>query len=160
MQAEPQKQHQWLQQLVGEWTYESDCAMGPDQPNAKFRGSETVRSLGGLWVLGEGQGEMPGGGTGRMLITIGYDPQKGRFVGTWIGSMMTNLWVYDGFLDDAGSVLTLEAKGPSFADPAKIETYRDIIEIKSENQRVLTSNMRGEDGVWRPFMTATYTRTR
>ena len=42
MQAETQKQHRWLQQLVGEWTYESDCNMGPDQPKVKFKGTETV----------------------------------------------------------------------------------------------------------------------
>lgn len=158
MNAEPQKEHQWLQQLVGEWTYESSCAAGPDKPDAKFKGTESVRSLGGLWILGEGQSEMPDGSIGRMLITIGYDPLKGRFVGTWIGSMMTHLWVYEGFLDDAGRTLTLESQGPSFTDPGKLETYRDIIEIRNENQRVLTSNVRGPDGAWNAFMTAIYTR--
>ena len=69
MKAEPQKQHQWLQSLVGEWTYESECSMGPDKPRQKFKGSESVRSLGGLWVLCEGQGEMPGGGSATMLMT-------------------------------------------------------------------------------------------
>ena len=34
-----------------------------------------------------------------MIMTLGYDPQKKRFVGTLIGSMMTHLWVYDGALD-------------------------------------------------------------
>jgi hypothetical protein len=32
MQAEPQKEHQWLQKLVGEWTYETEAIMEPDQP--------------------------------------------------------------------------------------------------------------------------------
>ena len=32
MTAEPTKEHQWLQQLVGEWTAEMECVMGPDQP--------------------------------------------------------------------------------------------------------------------------------
>jgi Protein of unknown function (DUF1579) len=31
---------------------------------------------------------------------------KKRFVGTWIGSMMTYMWVYDGELDRSERVLT------------------------------------------------------
>jgi hypothetical protein len=47
MKTEPQKEHQWLQRLVGEWTYESECSMEPGKPPEKFEGSESVRSLGG-----------------------------------------------------------------------------------------------------------------
>jgi len=31
----PQKEHLWLQRLVGEWTVETECQMGPDQPPAR-----------------------------------------------------------------------------------------------------------------------------
>jgi hypothetical protein len=40
MKTEPQKEHQWLQRLVGEWTYESECSMEPGKPPEKFEGSE------------------------------------------------------------------------------------------------------------------------
>ena len=96
MKVEPQKEHQWLQKLVGEWTCEAEATMGPDKPPEKFAGTESVRSLGGLWVLCEGRGEMPGGGAATTIMTLGYDPREKRFVGTFIGSMMTHLWVYDG----------------------------------------------------------------
>jgi len=33
--------------------------------------------------------EMPDGGTGKTVMTLGYDPQNNRYVGTFIGSMMT-----------------------------------------------------------------------
>ena len=59
MKTEPQKEHQWLQKLVGEWTYEGEATMEPGEPPAKMTGTESVRSLGGLWILAEGQGEMP-----------------------------------------------------------------------------------------------------
>lgn len=42
MPVQPQKEHQWLQKLVGEWTYESEALMGPDQPPVKSTGTETV----------------------------------------------------------------------------------------------------------------------
>ena len=49
-----------VQKLVGTWSFEGECIMGPDQPAMKSTGSETVRSLGGLWTVGEGEGECPG----------------------------------------------------------------------------------------------------
>src|SRR5688572_31098773 len=50
------------------------------------RRSSDLRSLGGLWTVGEGSGDMPGGGTAKTIMTLGYDPQKKRFVGTFIRS--------------------------------------------------------------------------
>lgn len=158
MQAQPQKEHEWLQRLVGDWTYESDCSMGPGQPSSKLPGFERVRSLGGLWVVCEGQGEMPGGGTATMIMTLGYDPQKKRYRGTWVGSMMPNLWVYDGSLDATEKVLTLETEGPNFVTEGKTTKYRDVIEFKNDDHRVLTSHALGDDGQWNKFMTANYRR--
>ena len=158
MHAEPQKEHEWLQKLVGEWTCESECIMGPDQPPMKSKGAESVRSIGGLWTMGEMQAEMPDGSPGTMIMTLGYDPQKGRFVGTFVGSMMTHLWLYEGALDAAGNVLTLDAEGPTMAGDGKMAKYQDAIEIKSADHRVLTSRMLGDDGEWRQFMTAHYRR--
>jgi hypothetical protein len=158
MKTEPQKEHQWLQKLVGEWTSEADATMEPGKPPEKFRATESVRSLGGLWIVAEGQGEMPGGGTATTVMTLGYDPQKKRYVGTWIGSMMTHLWEYDGALDDAGRVLTLDAEGPSMVTEGKMAKYQDVIEFKSDDHRVLTSRLLGDDGQWREFMTANYRR--
>lgn len=156
----PQKEHEWLQKLVGNWTFESECISEPGQPTMKHRGTETVKPLGGLWIVGEGQGEMPGGGTANMMITLGFDQKRNRFVGTWVGSMMSHLWVYEGELDAAGRVLTLNAEGPSFADPAKLAKYQDIIEIESADHRILSSRSLGDDGKWTHFMTAHYRRTK
>ncbi len=157
----PQKEHEWLNQLLGDWTYESEFSMGPDQPPGKSQGTESFRSLGGLWVIGEGQGEMPDGNTGKMILTIGYDPAKGHYVGTWIGSMMNLLWIYEGRLDDTGKVLTLAAEGPNFADGGKTRAmFHDIITIISPDHRTLTSEMQGEDGQWTRFMTAHYRRAK
>lgn len=154
--VQPQKEHHWLQKLVGDWTFENECIMGPDQPPSKFTGKETVRSLGGIWVLCEGEGESPGGGSAKSIMTLGYDPDKKRFVGTFIASMMTYLWLYDGSLE--GNVLTLDAEGPSFAGDGKIVKYQDIIEFVSDDHRTLRSQVLGADGKWNHFMTAHYRR--
>ncbi len=157
---EPQKEHQWLSQLLGEWTFEGEASMGPGMPSEKFKGIERVRSIGGLWFLSEGEGAMPDAGAATTLATLGYDPQKKRFVGTFIGSMMTNLWVYDGSLDASEKVLTLDTEGPGMTGDGKIAKYQDVIEIKSDNERTLTSRVQGDDGTWMQIMTMTYRRTR
>ena len=161
MPAGPQKEHEWLQKLVGEWTYETEMPMGPDQPVQKFQGTERVRSIGGLWVVGEGQGEMPGGGPATMIVTIGYDPQKKSYVGTWVGSMMTTLWIYNGTLDAAEKVLTLAADGPKMTAEGPGEgtaKYQDVIEFESDDRRTLTSRILGDDGEWQQIMKAHYRR--
>jgi len=160
MAVEPQKEHQWLQKFVGEWTYESEIPAEPGQPSQKYAGTESVRALGDIWVLCEGRGEMPGGEMGTTLMTLGYDPQKKRFVGTFIGSMMASLWLYDGALDATNKVLTLDSEGPSFSDEGKTAKYKDVIEFKSDDHRVFSSSFLGDDGKWNQFMTAHYRRTK
>jgi hypothetical protein len=159
MKAESTKEHEWLKQFVGDWTYEGEARMGPDKPPENFKGTESVRSLGELWILGEGRGEMPGGGMATTLLTLGYDPKKNRYVGTWIGSMMTHLWVYEeGSLDAEKTTLTLGAAGPSMAGDDTFAKYRDVIAIKSDDHRVLTSYVLAHDGSWQEIMTAHYRR--
>ena len=157
-QAEPQQEHRWLQKFVGDWVYEGECLMGPDQPPEKNTGTESVRAIGELWIMGEGKGEMPGGEPATMFLTVGYDPQQKKYVGSWIGSMMTHLWVYEGALDESGKILTLESDGPDFVIEGKTARYRDTFEFASDDHRILRSSVRGDDGSWTTFMTSHYRR--
>ena len=155
---QPTAEHLWLQRLVGEWAYETSMVTDPDGPDQTFTGTESVRPLGDLWVVAEGRGEMPGGGEAATLITLGYDPQKGRYVSTWIGSMMTHLWVCDGEVDETGTKLTLSAEGPDCHTPGKTTRYRDVIEIEGEDRRTLTAYVQGDDGEWNQMVTSRYRR--
>jgi hypothetical protein len=161
MGAEPQHEHQWLEKLVGEWEMEGSMDAGPDKPTETSRGEETVRSVGGLWIVAEGEGEVPGGERGTSVMTLGYDPSKGKFVGTWIGSMMTHMWVYEGELDGEERVLTLETEGPDMsaeAEDGRLARYRESIELESDDHRTLRSLMRGKDGKWRQLVEIHYRR--
>jgi hypothetical protein len=157
MKAEPQKEHQWLQKLVGDWTFEAECPPGPDGVVYKSRGAEVVRPLGDFWVMGEGAGEMPDGSPARMVLTIGFDAATKRFVGTWIGSMMSNLWVYDGELDASGNKLHLYATGPNMAGSGEAR-YRETIEMLSHDHRTFTSHVMAENGEWQLIMSSHYHR--
>jgi hypothetical protein len=158
MREEPQLQHRWLQKLIGDWTFEGEAKIEPDKPPERFRGTESVRSLGGLWILAEGQGEMPGGGAATTLMTLGYDPNGNRYVGTFVASMMTHLWVYEGALDATGEELVLDTEGPGTGAGAKRARFQDVIQIKTDDLRTLKSRTLGEDGQWHVLMEAAYRR--
>ena len=152
--VQPVEAHRWLEQLVGEWTFDA---------GEQHNGTERVRKLGDLWVVGESDMMMPGGARGSAIITLGYDPDRKRFVGTWVGSMMAKLWVYDGELDAAGRKLSLYSEGPSFDESGnfssdKTSRYCDAIELKEDGTRVFTGSVQQPDGYWRTFMTDQYRR--
>lgn len=156
--AEPHAEHHWLRKLIGEWTYEM-VVQEPGKPPVKFTGVETVRSVGDLWVVGQARGGTPGGANEESVITLGYDPQRGHYVGTWIGSPMPNLWVYEGSRE--GNVLTLSSEGPSFDDSGGLSNYRDIIEFVSDDHRTLSAAFQGPGGQWQSMgMTTHYHRKR
>ncbi|AOX99818.1 DUF1579 domain-containing protein [Jeongeupia sp. USM3] len=160
MKTEVLQQHRWLQQLLGDWTFECEMQGPPGQPAEKSSGSESVRALGDIWVLCEGQGTMPDGDPCTMLMTLGFNAERQRFTGSWVGSMMTHLWVYDGELDAGGRILTLSSSGPDCMNPGQTGNYHDVIEIVDADHRVMRSEGQGADGKWTPFMTARYARKR
>lgn len=159
--AQPTHEHQWLKQFVGEWDVKSEMKFAPDQPAIQGEGTESVRAVGEFWILSELKGEMPGGGAMMSaFMTVGFDPEKNIFVGSWIDSVHPIFWNYTGSLDSTGKILTLEADGPNLLAPGTTAKYRDVTEFKSKDERVLTSSMQGPDGKWQTFMTATYTRSK
>lgn len=150
-------EHEWLKQMLGEWTF-SVSATNPDGKTIELTGTESVRSLGDVWIIADGRGEMPGGGVGYNQLTIGYDTATQQFVGTWIGSMMTNMWVYKGSLDPARKKLTLETEGPDWSHEGKTAIYHEIIEFISSDERTFTSKVQTADGTWSTMMASTYRR--
>ncbi len=153
----PVKEHEWLQQFVGEWESEAEIVMDPGKDPVKSKGTETVRAIGGFWIMGENKGEMMGQPfTG--IFTVGYDPDKKKYVGTWIDSMTSMMWKYEGSVDKDGKILALDSTGPNMKDPTKTAKYRDSTEFKSKDHKVFTSSVEGEDGKWVTFMTINYKR--
>jgi hypothetical protein len=148
----PQKEHEWLKQLEGEWVTETEAVMGPGQAPLKSKGSEVVRSLGGFWTIGEIKSEIMGTPvTG--IMTIGYDPKTKKYIGSWVCSIDGHLWKYEGAVDESGTVLTLNTEGPNMAEPGKLTKMKDVIEVKSKDHKVLKSYMQGDDGKWVQIMT-------
>jgi hypothetical protein len=153
----PQKEHEWLQQLVGEWDTQGEAVTEPGKPPVKTRGTESVRSIGGFWTQSEVKGDFFGTPfTGVMIL--GYDAEKKKYLGTWVDSIIPYLWKYEGSVDATGKILTLETEGPGH-EPGKLVKFRETIEIKSKDHKVFTSSAE-KDGKWVTFLTMNFTRKR
>jgi len=151
----PTKEHEWLQQLVGEWDSEGEAVLEPGKPPIKTKGSESGRSLGGFWIQCENKGDFLGTPfTG--LLTIGYDVDRKKYVGTWVDSMTSVLWKYEGAVDATGKILTLETEGPADV-PGKLAKFREAIEVKSKDHKVFRSEIE-KDGKWITHLTMNYHR--
>ncbi len=151
------EQHEWLEQLVGDWDASCEASMGDDTEPMTMESTEHVRSIGGRWILAEGSATF-GGDQFTTLLTLGYDPRAEAFVGTWVDTIQDHMWIYRGTLDEAKRILTLETDGPSFDDPSVTAHYRDAIEIVDAYHKRLTSSVLGADGEWTTFMRSEYSR--
>ncbi len=147
----PTKEHEWLKQCAGEWTTTGECFMEPGKPS-KCSGTESSKMLGDFWCITNINGNF-GGMEMKGIMTIGYDPDKKQYVGTWVDNVCGHMWKYEGTLDAAGKVLTLNAEGPSPVNgkPAK---FKDVMELKDKDTKVFTSSMQGEDGKWIVIMSS------
>lgn len=155
----PGAEHAWLRQLVGQWDVVAEMPTGPGTEPMVLESTESVRSIGDRWILAEGSADF-GGQPFTSILTLGYDPRREAFVGTWIDTEQSHLWSYEGSLNEARNVLTLEAEGPAFDDETRTTRYRDAIEIAGSDRKILTSSVQDEDGAWTTFMRAEYRRRR
>lgn len=148
----PEKEHEWLKQLVGEWESEMETASVPGMPAMKCTGTMKTRTLGGYWIVSDVHNDMMGQKVDAVQ-TVGYDPKAKKYVGTWVDSMFNHLWKYEGTVDDTGKILTLEADGPNFLGGEGTAKYRDVYEITGKDTFETKSQMQTPDGKWMTFMT-------
>jgi hypothetical protein len=156
--AQPQDEHRWLEQMVGEWTYQSEALMDPNQPPKLSEGRVSVRSL-KVWIVAEMSGGSPEMGPWTSQITLGYDPEQKQYVGTFVGSMMTYIWYYAGQRAGGGNRLVLETEGPRWDGSGRTK-YEDIIEVVDADHWILSSRMLQDNGEWFPFMTQHHYRVK
>lgn len=132
------KEHQWLHQLVGQWEADVEVWSEPGKPPMKLQSTETTRRIGEFWIQSVGEIVAPARPFARSL-TLGFDLQQKKYVGTWVDSNSTHLGTYEGTMDAAGKVLTLEGDTPSPFDPSSFLRVREVIEIQNPNQKVVTT---------------------
>lgn len=133
-----------LQRIAGEWTYEADATVAPEQPPLKLKGAESGRLV-GAWAVLDGRGESPGGPF-TSVFTLGE--AGGRYTATFISSLSAEMSRFEGRAE--GNVITLETE----ANGAR---FRQEIELVDDGLKIYRSLV-FMDGRWIPFLTARYRR--
>jgi hypothetical protein len=150
----PGPEHEVLKKDVGTWDATVEMLMPPGAPPST--GTEvTTLGPGGLWVITDFQSQMMGApfqghGVG------GWDPAKKKYVGAWVDSMSTAVFVTESTYDAASRSMTgtLEGPGPD-GQPMKMKA---VTQYKDDDTRVFTMYMPGPDGKEAPSMRITYKR--
>lgn len=159
MATRPLKEHEWLQNLVGEWRIESEMMMEPGAPTMKSQGKATTKVLdGGLWAITEINDTMPDDTEVKSFFALGYDVSFKEYRGCWIMSASSHLWKYVGEPSADGKTMTLNCEGPSMIVDGETALYREVIELIDENHRTQTSYAQDENGEWQQFGKADYFR--
>lgn len=153
----PQKEHAWLDQMAGDWQWQSKITMGPDIPTMEGSGTETVSSLGGFWTISECEGRCADMDM-HARLTLGFDTDKNKYVGTWVCSGCNHLWTYEGQVSEDGKSLVLFTEGPCPLTPGELTKFKEVMTIKSPTEREFTSSRQNEDGTWTQFMSIKYQR--
>ena len=135
----------WLDQLIGEWTFESQ-SVPADAAYARTGNERVTRK--GAWVVIESGDEY--------RFQLAQDPNTGKFIGDFVHWQHPQLWTYDGSLED--EKLHMRGRGPSFDAEGAETDYDDVFEIISPDERRLTGRLVGKDGQWRDFMVTTFRR--
>lgn len=154
----PTKEHELLGQFAGEWNVTAEMVPAPGQEAIKWEGSESSSLIGGFWLVNRDEASMNGNPMMTSILTIGYDPEAKKYIGTFFCSEGSKLWQYTGSMDESGKKLTLETEGPSMLDPTKTAKYREILELKDKDHKVFTSFMQTDDGNWTKMVTMEYRR--
>lgn len=156
--TKPIKEHEWLQNLLGEWRVESEMTMEPGGSKLKSHGTASVKSLGGLWAFTESKDTMPDGTEVTSYFALGYDVSFKEYRGGLVMSASSHLWKYVGELSEDDKIMTLNCEGPSMVKDGETALYREVIELTDENYRTQTSYSQDEKGEWLEFAKAHYTR--
>jgi hypothetical protein len=160
MATQTQTEQEWLDHLVGNWDCVGSSALDPDKEPEVNRGHETFRRLGDHWVISEGESTSLSGEVSSGMFTIGFDTEKQTFVGAFICTELSNLWVFSsGTLSEDGSSLTLETEAPDFmAKDGSTTKFREVFSFDSPDHRTLTAFMLRSDGEWERIARSEYFR--
>jgi len=132
--GKPGPAHKALDSLVGEWNIEGQCWMSPDGPPTVNKGTASVRwILDGRFVQEDFKGEFMGKTFQGIGIT-GYDNMKKKYIGSWIDSMSTGMFISEGTADAEGKEFTFQGKMDDPMTGQRNKPYKFVVRILDPNK--------------------------
>jgi hypothetical protein len=156
--ATPGAPHKMFAKLVGSWTTKTRAWMDPDKPPREGTGTcEQKMLLEGRYLQQEYTGEMMGNPfTGINLI--GYDNHTKKYVSTWIDSMSTGIYYFEGTTSADGKIITQQN---SYDDPVRGPmVWRSVTRVVDDNTLEYEMYLTPKGGKEEKMMEMTVTRKR
>jgi Protein of unknown function (DUF1579) len=156
--AIPTAPHQMFAKLAGTWTTRTKAWMEPDKPPMEGTGTcEQKTLLGGRYLQQDYSGEMMGN-TFTGINLLGYDNHTKKYVSTWIDSMSTGIYYFEGTASTDGKTITQEC---SYDDPVKgPAVWRSVTRIVDDNTIEYVMHLTPKGGKEEKMMEMTVTRKR
>jgi hypothetical protein len=154
----PGEPHKMLASLEGSWTTKTRGWMEPDKPPTDSTGTcEQKMLLGGRYLQQEYTGDMMGEPFTGINI-IGYDNHTKKYVSTWIDSMSTGIYCFEGTVSSDGKTITQEN---SYDDPVRGPMiWRSISRFVDDNTLEYEMYMIPKSGKEEKMMEMTVSRKR
>ncbi|MFZ7124821.1 MAG: DUF1579 domain-containing protein [Desulfobacterales bacterium] len=154
--AVPGEPHKMLGKLAGSWNTRTLGWMDPDQPPMEGTGTcEQKMLLGGRYLQQEYASEMMGTPFAGINL-IGYDNYTRKYVSTWIDSMSTGIYYFEGTASDDGRTITQECR---YDDPVRGPmTWRSVTRIVNDDTLEFEMFLTPETGKEEKMMEMTVTR--
>jgi hypothetical protein len=152
----PGAPHRLLAKWAGSWTTKTRAFMGPGEPPMESTGTcEQKMLFDGRYLQQEYAGEMMDSPfTGINLI--GYDNHTGNYVSTWIDSMSTGIYCFEGSASADGKSITQEC---SYDDPVKGPVvWRSVTNIVDDETLVYEMYITSREGKEEKAMEMTLTK--
>jgi hypothetical protein len=156
--AAPGAPHKLLASLAGSWTTKTTAWMEPDKPPMEGTGTcEQKMLLDGRYLQQEFVGEMMGS-TFNGINVIGYDNHTKKYVSTWIDSMSTGIYCFEGTASADGKTITQQS---SYDDPVRGPmVWRSVTRIVNKNSLKYEMYLIPKAGKEEKMMEMTVTRKR
>jgi Protein of unknown function (DUF1579) len=154
----PGAPHKRLAGLAGNWITKTRAWMEPDKPPMEGTGTcEQRMLLGGRYLQQEYTGEMMGSPfTG--INVIGYDNHTKKYVSTWIDSMSTGIYYFEGTASAEGKTITQKSR---YDDPVRGPmVWRSVTRIVDNNTLKYEMYLTPRRGKEEKMMEMTVTRKR
>lgn len=129
-------EHAQLKAMEGKWNTKVTMWMGPEPTTSN--GTAVNRAImDGRFIQTDYTGDFAGEKFTGLGYT-GYDNLRKKFVGTWMDSMSTGVYLTHGSYDAATSTYTYAGEFPDFMDPTKSIKVRETVKIDSADQHTMS----------------------
>ncbi len=144
----PGPEHEKLKAFEGDW--DAVVKFG----NMEMKGTATYKlGYGGFWLTQHFKSDGPEKFEGRG--TTGYDPNKKKYVSTWIDSESPSMMISEGEFDKDGKTYT--EVGDGVGADGKPQKFKSAVELKDKDEMLMTMYAL-KDGKEQQIMTITYKR--